>query len=73
MWDEINSEVIKNWFNRAYFGNVLHVSNLDELRKFEEAYSGYTSIDEQFITSETLDLEKMINLATVNDVPNGPK
>ncbi|KAL4088663.1 hypothetical protein QTP88_023750 [Uroleucon formosanum] len=51
-WDEIKPEVIKNCFNKAYFG--------------------YTSIDDQLITNEALELKEIINQATVNDKPDEP-
>ncbi|KAL4122036.1 hypothetical protein QTP88_014443 [Uroleucon formosanum] len=75
-WDEIKPEVIKNCFNKAYFGNVSqedpHVLDSDEFRDFEEVYPGYTSIDDQLITNEALELEEIINQATVNDEPDEP-
>ncbi|XP_008189452.1 tigger transposable element-derived protein 4-like [Acyrthosiphon pisum] len=55
-WDEIKPEVIKNCFNKAYFGNVSqedpHFLDSDEFRDFEEVNPGYTSIDDQLITNE---------------------
>lgn len=61
-WNEVKPEVIKNCFNKAYFGNVLHdVLNSGEEDEFEEAYPGYTSINDQLITSKMLDLEEIIN------------
>lgn len=76
-WDEIKPEMIKNCFNKAYFGNVSHevpnVLNSNEWQDYEEAYPGYTSIDDQLITSETLDIEEIISQATVNDEPDDPK
>ena len=75
-WDEIKPEVIKNCFNKVYFGNVSqedpHILNSDEFWDFEEAYPGYTSIDDQLITNEALELEEIINQATVNDEPDEP-
>lgn len=75
-WDEIKPEVIKNCFNKAYFDNVSqedpHVLDSDEFRDFEEVYPGYTSIDDQLITNEALELEEIINQATVNDEPDEP-
>ncbi|CAI6350911.1 unnamed protein product [Macrosiphum euphorbiae] len=75
-WHEIKPEVIKNCFNKAYFGNVSqedpYVLDSDEFRDFEEVYPGYTSIDDQLITNETLELEEIINQATVNDEPDEP-
>jgi hypothetical protein len=46
--------------------------NSDEFWDFEEAYLGYTSIDDQLITNEALELEEIINQATVNDEPDEP-
>ncbi|KAL4107151.1 hypothetical protein QTP88_017536 [Uroleucon formosanum] len=75
-WDEIKPEVIKNCFNKAYFGNVSqedpHILDSDEFRDFEKVYPGYTSIDDQLITNEALELEEIINQATVNDEPDEP-
>ncbi|VVC41368.1 Hypothetical protein CINCED_3A012807 [Cinara cedri] len=54
-WDEINPEIIKNFLNKAYFGNVLYenVLNSDEPWEFEEAFPDYTiSIGNQLIMSE---------------------
>lgn len=60
--------MIKNCFNKVYFRNVPHETpdalNSDEFLEFEEAYPDYTftSIDDQLIMSETLDLEEIFNL-----------
>jgi len=75
-WDEIKPEVIKNCFNKAYFGNVSQedpdVFDSGEFRDFEEVYPGYTSIDDQLITIVALELEEIINQGTVNDEPDEP-
>jgi len=54
-WDEIKPEVIKNCFNKAYFGNVSqedpHVLDSDEFQDFEEVllYSKCLNIDMRFL------------------------
>lgn len=61
--------MIKNYFHKAYFENVLHdVLNSNEFHTFKATYPGYTPTGDQLITCKNLDLEEIINQATVNDL-----